>query len=281
MPPSTSGLHSTHPSHELDKINLLFYSSATAFILMSPIWMYYDLPIFLSASPSPVHPTKGYYSTTARHRSVPANFLLNGTVHFAQSILAFVLLSSTSPVTYSIASLIKRVAVICIAIMWFQQNVHAVQAFGITLTFVGLWMYNSANGDGSVERGERKRGRVERALQGVLPSNMEQANFDWTSPAESKPLPLGADTSGTVSASAYSRPRGSTINSMPLHSYIQTHQSPPSLHIKITAPTPSKSTHHTRPNGSPMNSYPSPPPSLDSPPERIITLPLEPLSARA
>jgi len=79
---------------------------------------------------------------------------MNGAVHYAQNIIAFIILSTTSPVTYSIASLIKRVAVICIAIAWFNQNVHPVQGLGIVLTFLGLWMYNSAKGD--VERGENK-----------------------------------------------------------------------------------------------------------------------------
>ncbi|KAJ2933158.1 hypothetical protein H1R20_g3938, partial [Candolleomyces eurysporus] len=149
MPSNTGGL--SQPSHKLDKLNLLLYSSGMAFILMVPIWMYYDLPVLLLRdSKHIVHPKEGHSSP----HSVTYYFFMNGTVHYAQNIIAFVILSSTSPVTYSIASLIKRVAVICIAIVWFSQAVHPVQAFGIVLTFTGLYMYNNAKGD--VAKGEKK-----------------------------------------------------------------------------------------------------------------------------
>lgn len=62
-------------------------------------------------------------------------FCFNGTVHFGQNILAFILLGMISPVTYSIASLIKRVFVICMAIVWFGQKTTSVQAAGIALTY--------------------------------------------------------------------------------------------------------------------------------------------------
>ena len=98
---------------------------------------------------------------------------MNGTVHFAQNLIAFIILASTSPVTYSIASLIKRVAVICIAIVWFNQTVHPVQALGIAMTVGGLYMYNTAKAD--VQRGEIQMHRVEAARGLVLPSNRAEA----------------------------------------------------------------------------------------------------------
>ncbi|TFY53744.1 hypothetical protein EVJ58_g9279 [Rhodofomes roseus] len=145
-------------AHKLDKLNLLFYSSSMAFVLMIPIWIYYDLPALLTLLRDPghvAHPSHGH-----GHHSVARAFFANGTVHFAQNIIAFILLAQTSPVTYSIASLIKRVAVICIAIVWFAQPVHALQAAGIALTFGGLYLYNQAKGD--VEQGERSMRRVAR-----------------------------------------------------------------------------------------------------------------------
>ena len=160
-------------SHKLDKLNLLFYSSSMAFLLMIPIWMYYDLPVFLSADETHVvHPAHGH----ATPHSVTYYFIANGTVHFAQNIIAFIILSSTSPVTYSIASLIKRVAVICIAIVWFSQAVHPVQAVGIAMTFVGLYMYNNAKGD--VEKGEHKMRRVEAARDLALPATKADLSSD-------------------------------------------------------------------------------------------------------
>jgi solute carrier family 35 protein E1 len=140
---------------KLDKINLLYFSSGMAFILMIPLWIYSDAPrLVIHTGPLTTGPVVMY-------------FFINGTVHFAQNLLAFAILSSTSPVTYSIASLVKRIAVICLAIVWFKQTVHPVQALGIALTAVGLWMYNNAKRD--VEKGEKKMRQVEAVREGMLP----------------------------------------------------------------------------------------------------------------
>lgn len=198
---------SAQSSHKLDKLNLLFYSSSMAFLLMIPIWLYHDLPALLSAQVDPAHvahPTHGH----ATPHSVTYYFIANGTVHFAQNIIAFVILASTSPVTYSIASLIKRVAVICIAIVWFAQPVHGLQAVGITMTFVGLYMYNNAKGD--VEKGEHKMRRVEAARDLALPTTKAELESDTeVSPGDVRadaiaPEPLAAMPEYSM-GSAYGR----------------------------------------------------------------------------
>lgn len=166
--PSTSGSSSlvngkdgqATTSGRLDKINLLFYSSSLAFVCMVPLFFYNDFLPLLS-------PNKPKHIQTQR---VLYYFLLNGTSHFAQNVLAFALLSSTSPVTYSIASLIKRIVVIVMAIIWFRQAVHAIQASGIGLTFVGLWMYQNAKGE--VEKVEQKVRKIEAIREGsFLPTS--------------------------------------------------------------------------------------------------------------
>ncbi|KAI0369140.1 TPT-domain-containing protein [Pilatotrama ljubarskyi] len=259
-------------SHKLDKLNLLFYSSSMAFLLMIPIWIYYDLPALLSAHSDPahvVHPTHGH----ATPHSVAYYFIANGTVHFAQNIIAFVILASTSPVTYSIASLIKRVAVICIAIVWFAQPVHPIQAVGITMTFVGLYMYNNAKAD--VEKGEHKMRRVEAARDLALPTTKAELSSDTeTTLADGRitPEPL-SDMVEVAMGSAYGRhahPPSAAAPHAPMHppqppTYSRTHPSP-NLHITITPPSATKPTHIV----SPVDSYPSPPPSLDSPPSSAV-----------
>ncbi|KAI0358020.1 TPT-domain-containing protein [Trametes cingulata] len=267
--PSTPGAQS---SHKLDKLNLLFYSSSMAFLLMIPIWMYYDLPALLSAHSDPthvVHPTHGH----ATPHSVTYYFIANGTVHFAQNIIAFVILASTSPVTYSIASLIKRVAVICIAIVWFAQPVHPIQAVGITMTFVGLYMYNNAKGD--VEKGEHKMRRVEAARDLALPTTKAELSSDTEATfADGRvtPEPL-SDVVEVAMGSAYGRhahPPSAAAPHPPMHppqppSYSRSHPNA-NLHITITPPSATKTTHIV----SPVDSYPSPPPSLDSPPSSAV-----------
>ncbi|KAG6908953.1 hypothetical protein DXG01_002559 [Tephrocybe rancida] len=270
MPSNGGGL--TQSSHKLDKLNLLLYSASMAFVLMIPLWLYYDLPLLYAASANPthiIHP-KGGHETP---HSLMYYFIMNGTVNFAQNIIAFVILSSTSPVTYSIASLIKRVAVICIAIVWFNQRVHPIQGFGILLTFTGLYMYNNAKSD--VEKGEKKMRRVEAARDLMLPTTKTESQFmtglDYPpdfARAESSSTGLGGGTT-------YGRPRtASSTTSHTFHhpSAIPSHTYPHPTHLSLKTSTPA--THTNAPRGSsPVDSYPSPPPSIDSPPSETVPLP--------
>ncbi|KAI1826944.1 triose-phosphate transporter [Xylaria intraflava] len=145
----------TAKSRKLDKLNLLCYSSGLAFLLTSPIWFWgegvglirdlaHDGSLDLSAKPN-----------TFDHGRLALEFLFNGTFHFGQNILAFVLLSLVSPVTYSVASLIKRVWVIVVAILWFGNSTTPVQAVGIALTFIGLYLYDRTNNSNKADRRAR------------------------------------------------------------------------------------------------------------------------------
>ncbi|GAC71989.1 glucose-6-phosphate/phosphate and phosphoenolpyruvate/phosphate antiporter [Moesziomyces antarcticus T-34] len=152
---------------KMDKINILFYSSACSIVLMIPMALFYDAPSMLSSpswSASPAYPHD-------RGMLVLWLLLCNGLVHFAQNILAFNVLAMVSPVTYSIASLLKRVFVIVLAILWFRQSVSLLQWFGIALTFYGLWMYNDSKTKHDVDRGEKKATRRQDTAveQGILP----------------------------------------------------------------------------------------------------------------
>lgn len=257
----------------MDKLNLLLYSSSMAFILMIPMWMYYDLPVFLSSSDYVSHPSHGHASP----HGLTYYFFINGTVHFGQNIIAFIILSSTSPVTYSIASLFKRVAVICIALVWFNQSVHLVQGFGICLTFVGLWMYNNAKSD--VEKGENKMRRVEAARDLILPSTrvehrmMHSSNSPALTDNEEEPISI----SSAVERAAYGPSSFVQEHAHPAqlpppphsHSHAQPHSHHnPNLTIKI-APAAD----HIKAAESPVDSYPSPPLSDASPPSTAKSLP--------
>lgn len=124
-------------ARKLDKLNLLCYCSGLAFFLTIPIWLWAD-GLLLSTS---FHPKP----SSSSHESdiyLPLEFFFNGIFHFAQNMLAFVLLSLVSPVTYSVASLIKRVFVIVVAIVWFGNTTTPLQALGIALTFIGLYLYD-------------------------------------------------------------------------------------------------------------------------------------------
>ena len=229
---------------------------------MIPIWAVTDLPLLMATQAEPghiAHPAHGHVST----HSVTYYTVLNGTVHFAQNIIAFIILASVSPVTYSIASLFKRVAVICIALVWFNQHVHPLQGVGIGLTFLGLWMYNNAKGD--IARGETRRRGVEAAREGALPlTRLEEhalamaANIPLVPPYERPTAELGL---------AVSSARAPDPSTSPLRSKVYM-----PLHIDIAAPPPHKGSLPVLPP------YPSPPTSLDSPP---LTAALNAVSVRS
>jgi solute carrier family 35, member E1 len=125
--PSVKGMFKApHEKTKLDKLNILFYSSGQAFLLMIPLWLYNEgggivwrylfggsSSIFDSSSPS-----------------LTFLFVFNGTVHFGQNIIAFALLSIASPVAYSIAGLVKRIFVIVLSIIWFGQQTTFAQGLG-------------------------------------------------------------------------------------------------------------------------------------------------------
>ncbi|ORZ02716.1 triose-phosphate transporter family-domain-containing protein [Syncephalastrum racemosum] len=153
--------------NKLDKMNVLFYSSLISFLLMVPLWLYSDGAGLAEVQTDALTITKSRLATY---------FLLNGTTNFGQNWFAFTTLSMTSPVTYSIASLVKRIFVIVMSIVWFGQQVSVAQSMGILLTFVGLWMYQSAKRD--VDRGESQ---IREKSMDVLPTNANStipASFD-------------------------------------------------------------------------------------------------------
>ncbi|KIK78508.1 hypothetical protein PAXRUDRAFT_834524 [Paxillus rubicundulus Ve08.2h10] len=252
-------------SHKLDKLNLLLYSSGAAFVLMIPIWGFTDLPRLLTVldNPAHAHPDHGL---PAIH-SLPYYFIINGTVHFAQNIIAFVILSSTSPVTYSIASLIKRVWVICMAIVWFNQSVHPIQGLGIGLTFVGLYMYNTAKGD--VAKGESRMRRIEATRDMMLPSNTAEERLLNGGGAPSSPKLLDMDISSAMGPQSPHPPSLRTTRS-PIPSVYGNSQR--NLHVNISPPNPSSVFTKRTAGVSPIEPYPLPLPSLNSPPSCNILL---------
>jgi solute carrier family 35 protein E1 len=162
-----AGLH-TH-TKQLDKLNLLCYSSGMAFLLTSPIWFWSEgltlMFDFLSSGTVDLTEKKGSFD----HGRLALEFIFNGTFHFGQNIIAFVLLSMVSPVTYSVASLIKRVFVVVIAIIWFQNPTTKIQGLGIALTFFGLYLYDRTNANN--KKADRKAANLNIKPESLLPTS--------------------------------------------------------------------------------------------------------------
>jgi len=129
-------------SFNLDKLNILFNSSFLAFVLMIPLWLHYESFKFFD---------QNFQSPST---SVLLLFLLNGFTNFAQCLIAFSILSLVSPITYSIASLFKRIFVIVLSLVYFGSRLRIGQVFGIILTFIGLYLYDGAKRE--VAKGEAR-----------------------------------------------------------------------------------------------------------------------------
>jgi solute carrier family 35, member E1 len=142
----------TFRGQKLDKLNLLCYCTGGAFILTAPVWLltegFYLFGDVWKDGVIALSTKKGALD----HGELALEFVFNGIFHFGQNILAFVLLSMLSPVSYSVASLIKRVWVIIVAIIWFRSSTTPVQAFGVGLTFLGLYLYDRTSMEDAAER---------------------------------------------------------------------------------------------------------------------------------
>lgn len=137
---------------KLDKLNLLCYCSVGAFLFSAPVWFYSEgaaiIGDFLKDGAVDLSQKKG----SLDHGELALEYLLNGLFHFFQNIMAFILLSLMSPVSYSVASLIKRVWVIVVAVVWFRSSTTKLQIFGIGLTCVGLYLYDRTSMEDAAER---------------------------------------------------------------------------------------------------------------------------------
>ncbi|KAK3074302.1 hypothetical protein LTR53_003350 [Teratosphaeriaceae sp. CCFEE 6253] len=152
-----------------DKLNLLCYSSGMAFLITCPIWLWSE-----GLSIAADYVSDGSIALRQRpgsldHGRLALEFLFNGTFHFGQSLVAFVLLGMVSPVTYSVASLIKRVVVIMFAIVWFGVPMTTIQGLGFGLTFLGLYLYDRTSDAAKADKRAREKGESDAPL---LPLNV-------------------------------------------------------------------------------------------------------------
>ncbi|KAH8820601.1 triose-phosphate transporter family-domain-containing protein [Xylogone sp. PMI_703] len=139
-------------SRKLDKLNLLCYSSGLALLWTFPIWFWSEGISLIRDFLQDGSLNLESHTSALDHGRLALEYFFNGTFHFGQNMIAFVLLSMVSPVTYSVASLIKRVFVVVIAIIWFRNPTTKLQAVGIALTFFGLYLYDRTKESNKADR---------------------------------------------------------------------------------------------------------------------------------
>ena len=72
--------------------------------------------------------------------------MINGCSHFLQSLIVFHLLGAIPAVSYSIASMMKKITVIVVSMIFTGNPVTTLQFFGILLTGTGLFAYDRWGG---------------------------------------------------------------------------------------------------------------------------------------
>ena len=70
--------------------------------------------------------------------------LVSGVSHYVYNECAFVALSSVHPVTHAVANTIKRIAVIVLSVLWFNNPFTARGAAGSAIAIVGVLLYSLA-----------------------------------------------------------------------------------------------------------------------------------------
>lgn len=128
----TSSLPSYKVGEEkkLDKLTILLFCSLTGFLFTMPVYIVSEF-------------RNDAFSLGQLSLPLLLLVVLNGVSHFLQSLLAFQLLGTISPINYSIANIMKRIVVIMFAFMWEGSfSFVGYQSYGVLLTIVGLYCYD-------------------------------------------------------------------------------------------------------------------------------------------
>lgn len=119
---------------KLDKLTILLFCSIIGFLLTIPVYVILELQ-------------NEVFSLLQVNWSLLFLVIINGFSHFMQSLLAFLLLGSISPINYSIANIMKRIVVILFAFVWESSfSFSGTQGYGVFLTIVGLYCYDQWGG---------------------------------------------------------------------------------------------------------------------------------------
>ena len=67
---------------------------------------------------------------------------INGLFNFGQNIAAFTVLSNVSPISYSVATVTKRVVIIVTSVLLLHNPVNSYNMLGMFIAIAGIAFYN-------------------------------------------------------------------------------------------------------------------------------------------
>lgn len=114
-----TGMHHLRLLHKLGQM---------AALMFLPFWLVLDLPVIL--------PTLDTDTAVL--------LLVDGGLHWLQNILAFTLLKLVTPLTYAVANVTKRIAVISVSLLLLKNPVTLTNMGGMAMAVIGVFCYNRA-----------------------------------------------------------------------------------------------------------------------------------------
>jgi len=167
---------------DLTEFSLLFYSSLTSAVLMAPFWFFAEgAPLLAAAWNGAAAAADGDPALAAAAAGLSwrllGRHLLAGLAQYLHGVFAFSVVAEATELTYSVASVVKRVVVIAVSILWLGARVSPLSLLGALITFSGVFLYNEAvrRSRQAAHRADGKAGQRQRGIglgvgDGTLPT---------------------------------------------------------------------------------------------------------------
>lgn len=132
-----------------DKLTIVLYCSMIGFAFSFGGFVVHELPNIVHSFGDPTE-FRGSLDSLHDVLLVVVLIVLNSLSHFAQTLLAFHLLGSIPALSYSIASMMKRIVLIAVSLVmasvlsgsgWFN-SISTLQLYGLVLIGIGLYCYD-------------------------------------------------------------------------------------------------------------------------------------------
>jgi len=114
-----TGMHHLRLLHKLGQM---------AGLMFLPVWLLVDAPRIPSELTS----------------EISLLLLVDGVLHWLQNLLAFTLLKMVTPLTYAVANVTKRIAVISVSLLLLKNPVTVTNMGGMLMAVLGVFCYNRA-----------------------------------------------------------------------------------------------------------------------------------------
>uniref|UniRef100_A0A8C9X449 Solute carrier family 35 member E2B n=1 Tax=Sander lucioperca TaxID=283035 RepID=A0A8C9X449_SANLU len=121
-------------TYKFSPLELQFYTSAAAVIMLIPAWVFLlDIPVIGMSGRSFIF-----------SQDIVLLLLFDGVLFHLQSVTAYALMGRISPVTFSVASTVKHALLVWLSIIVFSNQITILSAIGTVLVFIGVFLYNKA-----------------------------------------------------------------------------------------------------------------------------------------